>query len=71
MTRKDYQLIAGVIRQSLDDYKDIPGLGVDNDPERGAILFTADALADELAADNLMFDRDKFLKACGINRELS
>lgn len=53
MTRKDYQLIADVIRTSYsaDVYKDLRW--------RLAMEF-----ADALAATNPRFDRERFLKAC-------
>lgn len=52
MSRKDYELIAGVIANSQ-------GL------TRGGIMDTlAERFADELAKENPRFDRAKFLKAC-------
>ena len=55
MTRKDYQLIATVLKNfGLDDYP------VD---DRDTIAYN---LADALAADNPRFDRDRFLVAAGV-----
>ena len=54
MTRKDFELIARVLKNSdevLDDYA----------REALADMFTA-----ELVATNPNFDRDRFLKACGV-----
>lgn len=55
MTRKDYVAVAKII--------------ADNDS--GMSIWTvrariADALAEMFAADNPRFDRERFLKACGI-----
>jgi hypothetical protein len=55
MTRKDYVLIAAVIKAASD----APGYS-----ERNA--FVAFALADALALDNPRFDRARFLTACGV-----
>lgn len=56
MTRKDYELIATIIAAmptfaaTLRDQKES----------------TARQFADRLASDNPRFDRDRFLKACGV-----
>lgn len=55
MTRKDYQLIADAIRRASD----APGYA-----ERNA--FVAHEIADALALDNPRFDRERFLKAAGV-----
>jgi len=55
MTRKDYNLIAEVLRDSLD-------LIVDD----LALEALASNFADELATDNPRFDRARFLAACGV-----
>lgn len=57
MTRKDYERIVSAIR------------GVAK--AKGAtvpkpIVETAQSISDALAADNPRFDRERFLKACGI-----
>lgn len=53
MTRKDYELIAGVIATawhgSADTRADL-----------------SNRFADELESTNPRFDRDKFLEACGV-----
>lgn len=64
MTKKDYELIAGTFR-SFYSSKAYGG-----DIEVGARLGVqdlAEGLAYDLARDNPKFDRQKFLKACGIN----
>jgi hypothetical protein len=54
MTRKDYQLIAGVLKDSQ----------VRN---QTATLALTVRLADALALENPRFDRARFLTACGVN----
>jgi len=55
MTRKDYILIAAAIKGA----NAAPGY-----TERNS--FVAYAIADALATDNARFDRERFLKACGV-----
>jgi hypothetical protein len=55
MTRKDYQLIASVLKSYATE-----GIPVD---DRDAIAYD---LADALAKDNPRFDRDRFLVAAGV-----
>ena len=55
MTRKDYQLIATVLKNfGLEDYPT---------DDRDTIAYD---LADALASDNPRFDRDRFLVAAGV-----
>jgi len=54
MTRKDYVMIAEVIK-NLDEVIDEYALEV-----------LADNMADSLESDNPRFDRDRFLSACGV-----
>lgn len=69
MTRKDYEKIAAVIE----------GMSIVGAPEntgkdapmylrgcREQIKTLADGMADMLAQDNPRFDRERFLKACGV-----
>lgn len=56
MTRKDFQLIARVIKES-------EGAVIDDLSRDGL----AEMFADELASTNPAFDRARFLKACGVN----
>ena len=62
MTRKDYILIAAAIRTALED--------IIREANRGVLLpqfeTLADAIAKALASDNPRFDRERFLKACGV-----
>ena len=55
MTRRDYLLIAKLIK----DASAAPGFAVRH-------AFVAHALADALAKDNPRFDRERFMKACGV-----
>ena len=57
MTRKDYILIAA----ALNDAARWP-----TSVERRSLDMIADALADALARDNPRFDRERFLKAAGV-----
>jgi hypothetical protein len=57
MTRKDYKLIASVIKACASDWKE---------KSQSAIVCDnlANAMADELAKDNPAFDRSRFMSAC-------
>lgn len=58
MTKKHYELIAGVIAIS----RKVEGTG-----ERSqAIYYVTQRLADEFQKENTRFNRAKFLEACGI-----
>jgi hypothetical protein len=64
MTRKDFELIARVIRQTRD-------VSTEDSPEfiEGQLTMNdavAQALAAELWATNERFDADRFRKACGV-----
>lgn len=59
MTKKDYELIAGGIRQGLLAVK---GHNIRTE----AVTMTAKFLAIELKLDNPRFNKTKFLQACGI-----
>lgn len=56
MTCKDYILIANAINDAMD---------WESVTRREAIRDTARHIADALAKDNPLFDREKFLAACG------
>ena len=62
MTKKDYELIAGVLNTEYTGYK----LGW----EREAIRITIIGLAEVFEQDNPKFDRNKFLEACGIKEDV-
>lgn len=59
MTKKDYELIAKVIRREAEKWK----------PDSGQARIIDDifqSFCDELARVNPNFDQDKFLTACGV-----
>ena len=60
MTKKDYELIARVIKQYLDngDNDQLDGIG-------GADKLVR-MLTEALQKENTRFDKQKFLKACGL-----
>jgi len=53
MSRKDYRLIAGAIRECVDIY---------GNPCWKTVV---DNIAYNLKKDNINFDKDRFLSACG------
>jgi hypothetical protein len=55
MTRKDYELIASILRDSLDNIVD--------DMAHEAL---SDVFAEELENTNPRFNRERFLRACGV-----
>lgn len=57
MTRKDFQLIADVIAQ----------FQIGEGKAMVSPSLIAGAMADALEDENPRFDREKFLRACGIN----
>ncbi len=61
MTRKDYILIASVIKSCRKHGED----DVEIASENRTIFYFARLLADKLSVDNPRFDRTKFLQACG------
>lgn len=59
MTKKDYELLAQVTSNLLTVHN--------NKPEYKKVLtHQAECLADALELANTLFDRDRFLKACGV-----
>jgi hypothetical protein len=61
MTRKDYVMIAGIIKDAnytASKFNDTRGAGM--------LTHIAIELSDELAKDNPRFDRVRFLDACGV-----
>lgn len=61
MTRKDYELLAQAVRDALYD----PSVQPSTECQR-AVRLVACHIADDLADDNDRFDRERFLKACGV-----
>ena len=65
MNKKDYKLIASVIKSRLNFNEKIE----QSDFVDGCLdelFFIATELADALKVDNQLFDRSKFLTACGV-----
>lgn len=58
MTRKDYVLIAAAIKAVTEEHS--------ADSVVNGITWTAERIADALARDNPRFDRERFLKAAGV-----
>lgn len=66
MTRKDYELIAKAVKDSMN----IESLGnktSDLTDRQVAIIGLAETLSIRLQEDNARFDSERFLKACGLN----
>lgn len=68
MTRKDFELIAGELKE-LKTFIDIPGIPGSDEYEKGKhdtwYIITSN-LASRLATTNPAFDRERFLKASGV-----
>ncbi len=67
MTRKDFLLISDAVRCARRD--NTSGVGPRNDlsDHNRGVAWVARNLADALAHDNPRFDRERFLKACGVS----
>ena len=63
MTKKDYEMIADAIAETVDGYADLDTAGT---MVRMAIRDTALSIANVLESDNPRFDRNRFLVACGV-----
>jgi hypothetical protein len=64
MTKKDYELIASIIKDYIDysyNVEDTDDFIVHDYAERIAYK-----MAETLASKNPRFDKEKFLKACGV-----
>lgn len=69
MTKKDYELIAGVVgdfEQRLGNWFN----GQERQQRQEIHAELAHGMANALEADNLRFDRNKFLEACGVTQEV-
>ena len=65
MTKKDYQIIAAAIYRTRM-IQDLDKNAVRKQAKRDAIHLLVTDLTASLAHDNDMFDKDKFLTACGV-----
>lgn len=59
MTKKDYELIAGVMSRLSADF-------TNGGEDTVSLRLVAEELADSLADTNPRFNREMFLKACGV-----
>ena len=72
MTRKDYELVAGVIAGRVENAKESKHFGYSDRAIEGWIAVLsdlADMMAYELSLDNKAFDRELFLRNCGVMSE--
>ena len=60
MTRKDYVMIADILRNNREDF-------IEGEDGFTVIEIIANQMASALQADNPRFDRARFLTACGVN----
>lgn len=65
MTKKDYILIAGVIKDSTEKAQNMSGKQFCEATATLAVL--AECLADKMQIDNPAFNRGRFLTACGLD----
>jgi hypothetical protein len=63
MTRKDFQLIADVLRYDMDHAELYPDAAI----RKAGCADRAKRMARALSTTNPNFDRDRFLTACGVN----
>ena len=61
MTRKDFEALATAIR----DVREIPSVW-QNDVALSGVIVAARKIADAYVESNERFDRDRFLRACGV-----
>ncbi len=62
MTRKDYVLIAKSLKSSWQDIQ-----GMNAIMEKDAYAHVCENIASALKADNMRFDRERFVTACGVD----
>jgi hypothetical protein len=69
MTMKDFQKIADVLNDSIEDMSPpvIPGSSEFRGGQAYMLASVARSMADMLQKDNPRFDRAKFLTACGLS----
>jgi CRISPR/Cas system-associated protein Cas10 (large subunit of type III CRISPR-Cas system) len=67
MTRKDYETIAAAFRSANYYFSSSMFFGVgekESAEKKAALNYTANQLADRIAADHPKFDRARFIAAC-------
>ena len=67
MTKKDYELIASVIKQAYTRELEIEREGNDTKTAQASLEVLSWRMADELQARSPKFNWFVFMKACGIN----
>lgn len=65
MTKKDYELIAGVYAEEMAFYD---SYGDDQLDPKAIIASNAMQMADALRTTNPLFDKQRFLKACKVTQ---
>jgi len=68
MTKKDYELIAVTVKVFDGDMSGYCGAN-ESKTRRVIVTDIAQRLADALAAENPLFNRQKFLEACGVKND--
>jgi hypothetical protein len=71
MTKKDYDLIAGVIllkRLDIQDAKTMGYVSQESAAEMDTVCELMEDLADKFALENPLFNRDMFFKSCGLGQ---
>jgi len=66
MTKKDYEAISAIVRREWNLTPDTNDQDAYRRGRANGIFLIALYLADYLEKDNPLFDRDMFVKACGI-----
>lgn len=60
MTKRHFELIAETLRKTLEREQSL------NSPSAGGVRMSARELADVLGSTNSRFDKERFLRACGV-----
>lgn len=67
MTAKDFQKIADVLNDEIENMDPTPGNASFHGGQAAMLANVATSMARMLAKENPRFDRDKFLTACGLS----
>ena len=66
MTKKDYELVAGQIANSLRIEREIAAEGNNTELAQLSLTVLAENLACKMVLENSRFDKERFLTACNI-----
>jgi len=67
MTRKDYVALAAALARANPGTQYSDGTPMPpTDAMRASWRYSVECIADTLVADNVRFDRERFLRACGV-----